>query len=65
MLAVVLQHASLGAHGASALADAFDRAFWWSVALTALAVPLCLLLPGRPGPRPSAEKTRTGTAVEA
>lgn len=52
VLAVVLQHASLGAHGPGALADAFDRAFWWSVALTALAVPLCLLLPGRPAAAP-------------
>jgi hypothetical protein len=65
VLAVVLQHASLGARGPSALADAFDRAFWWSVVLTALAVPLCLLLPGRPDPRPSPEEARTGTAVDA
>lgn len=50
VLVVVVQHASLGAHGPGALTDAFDRAFWWSVALTALAVPLCLLLPGRPRP---------------
>ncbi|MGX1031960.1 MDR family MFS transporter [Streptomyces sp. SAI-097] len=53
VLAVVLQRASLDAHGPGALADAFDRAFWWSVALTVLAVPLCLLLPGRPEPPPA------------
>ncbi|GAA5004517.1 MDR family MFS transporter [Streptomyces hyderabadensis] len=63
VLAVVLQHASLGAHGPSALADAFDTAFWWSVALTALAVPLCLLLPGRPE-RPAAAR-RAGTDAAA
>ncbi|MFG2316326.1 MDR family MFS transporter [Streptomyces tendae] len=63
VLAVVLQHASLGAHGPSALADAFDRAFWWSVALTALAVPLCLLLPGRPQLPSPAGAARTAAAA--
>ncbi|GAA1936280.1 MDR family MFS transporter [Kitasatospora viridis] len=65
VLAVVLQHGTGGAHTAGALADGFDRAFWWSVALTAVAVPLCLLLPGRPdraaattpGPRTPAAQT--------
>ncbi|WP_435883294.1 MFS transporter [Streptomyces tendae] len=63
VLAVVLQHASIGARGPGALADAFDRAFWWSVALTALTaltVPLCLLLPGRPRPPSPTGPARTG-----
>ncbi|WP_007512999.1 MDR family MFS transporter [Pseudofrankia saprophytica] len=47
VLAVVLQHATAGAHTQSALAGAFGDAFWWSVAFTAAAVPVCLLLPGR------------------
>ncbi|AXL87320.1 MFS transporter [Streptomyces sp. CB09001] len=64
LLTVVLQRASAGAHDPSALADAFDRAFWWSVALTALAVPLCLLLPGRPeAPSPAATARADAAAV--
>ncbi len=64
VLAVVLQHASLDAHGPSALADTFDRAFWWSVALTALAVPLCLLLPGRPEPPPAVGTAPTDAVAD-
>jgi EmrB/QacA subfamily drug resistance transporter len=48
VLAVILQHATGGARSASAAASGFGAAFWWSVAFTAVAVPLCLLLPGRP-----------------
>ncbi|MEU6480869.1 MDR family MFS transporter [Streptomyces sp. NPDC047017] len=48
VLTVVLQHAAGAARTPGALADGFGTAFWWSVALTAAAVPLCLLLPGRP-----------------
>ncbi|CUU55161.1 drug resistance transporter, EmrB/QacA subfamily [Parafrankia irregularis] len=48
VLAVVLQHTAGGAHTPEAVADAFGEAFWWSIAFTAVAVPLCLLLPGRP-----------------
>ncbi|OHV44219.1 hypothetical protein BCD48_25975 [Pseudofrankia sp. BMG5.36] len=47
VLAVVLQHATAGAHTQAVLAGAFGDAFWWSVAFTAAAVPVCLLLPGR------------------
>ncbi|MER5197405.1 MDR family MFS transporter [Streptomyces sp. NPDC002755] len=50
VLAVVLQRTTGGAHTPGALADGFGAAFWWSVAFTAAAVPLCLLLPGRPEP---------------
>ncbi|WP_454613851.1 hypothetical protein [Streptomyces collinus] len=63
VLTVVLQPASLGAHGPGALADAFDRAFWWSVALTALAVPLCLPLPGRPRPPSPTGPARSGAVA--
>ncbi|MEU8132751.1 MDR family MFS transporter [Streptodolium elevatio] len=47
VLAVVLQHTADGAKTPAELADGFDHAFWWAVAFTASAVPLCLLLPGR------------------
>lgn len=50
VLAVILQHSTGGAHTPGALADGFGTAFWWSVALTAVAVPLCLLLPSLPEP---------------
>ena len=36
----------------AALAAGFADAFWWSAALAAAALPLCLLLPRRPGPEP-------------
>ncbi|MFC8720551.1 DHA2 family efflux MFS transporter permease subunit [Kitasatospora sp. NPDC057198] len=49
VLLVVLQQNTGGARTPDALATGFDHAFWWSVALTAAAVPLCLLLPGAPG----------------
>ncbi|WP_225824132.1 MDR family MFS transporter [Streptomyces naphthomycinicus] len=56
VLAVVLQHAAGDAHTPDALAGGFGAAFWWSVALTAAAVPLCLLLPGPPGRRAGPRK---------
>jgi EmrB/QacA subfamily drug resistance transporter len=51
LLAVILEGAarSLGG-GATATARAFDRAFWWSIGFTALAVVLSSLLPARPAP---------------
>lgn len=48
LLAVVLTNAAVGASSLADVADAFDVAFWWTVGLTALAVPLSLLLPRRP-----------------
>lgn len=44
VLAVILQAATSGSGDP---AQAFRQAFWWSVGFTAVAVPLCLLLPGR------------------
>lgn len=65
VLAVVLQHTAGNAHTPSALADGYGDAFWWAVALTALAVPLCLLLPGRPKSPSPADKTEPESAVQA
>jgi EmrB/QacA subfamily drug resistance transporter len=47
VLAVVLQTAGTSSGDP---AYAFRMAFWWSIGFTAIAVPLCLLLPGRPAP---------------
>ncbi|MEU7108370.1 MDR family MFS transporter [Streptomyces sp. NPDC046215] len=52
VLIVILQRNIGDAHTPDALADGFDHAFWWSVALTAAAMPLCLLLPDPPEPTP-------------
>jgi len=51
-LAMILQHAAAGAQTQEALTHAFGTTFWWSIGFTALAVPLCLFLPGRPKPVP-------------
>jgi MFS family permease len=51
LLIMILQRTSAGAHTAAALASGFGNAFWWSAALAAAALPLCLLLPGRPSPK--------------
>jgi len=58
ILAVILERAAAGAHTPHALAVGFQHAFWWSIAFTAIAVPVCLLLPGRPPP-----PARPATAV--
>jgi MFS family permease len=44
VLAVVLQRALIGTHGASAVAGAYGTAFWWSLGLTALAIIPCIVL---------------------
>jgi EmrB/QacA subfamily drug resistance transporter len=64
VLATILQHAASGATTPDALTDAFGTTFWWSIGFTALAVPLCLLLPGRPPPVPVVPD-RTGAEVPA
>ncbi|WP_460809709.1 MFS transporter [Microlunatus endophyticus] len=48
VLAVILQHALLGAHSVAAAATAFQVSFWWSVGFAAVAASLSLVLPGRP-----------------
>ncbi|MEV0785974.1 MDR family MFS transporter [Streptomyces sp. NPDC050423] len=57
VLVMILQRATAGAHTPAALASGFGEAFWWSTAFTAAAVPLCLLLPGRPSPEPEVKDT--------
>ena len=57
LLLVILQRSSTGTRTPAALASGFADAFWWATAFTAAAVPLCLLLPGRPGPEPQAQET--------
>jgi MFS family permease len=49
-LAMILQHATAGARTRNALATGYDHTFWWSVAFSALATPLCLLLPHQAAP---------------
>jgi EmrB/QacA subfamily drug resistance transporter len=44
VLAVVLQRALAGTHTLSAQAGAYGTAFWWSAALTALAIGPCIIL---------------------
>ncbi|MEU9189994.1 MDR family MFS transporter [Streptomyces sp. NPDC048484] len=56
VIAVVLQHTAGGTRAPGALADGFGDAFRWSAAFTAVAVPLCLFLPGRPKPPAPAGK---------
>ncbi|MFJ8349641.1 MDR family MFS transporter [Streptomyces sp. NPDC094153] len=65
-LAVVLQRGTGDARTPGALADGFGDAFRWSVAFTAVAVPLCLFLPGRPmSPDPApVGKAESGRATE-
>lgn len=55
VLAMILQRTSAGARTPAALAAGFGDAFWWAAAFTAGAVPLCLLLPGRPSPKPQVQ----------
>ncbi|MET8451948.1 MDR family MFS transporter [Streptomyces sp. NPDC005209] len=64
VLAVVLQQSTGDARTPRALAAGFDDAFWWAVAFTAVAVPLSLLLPGRPGPVAPSDKAEAEAVVE-
>ncbi len=58
VLAMILQGAAAGATTPVDLTHAFGTTFWWSIGFTAVAVPLCLLLPGRPKkPAPDPDKT--------
>lgn len=57
VLLVIFQQNLGDARTPGALANGFDHAFWWSVALTAAAVPLCLLLPRLPAPTAPADST--------
>jgi predicted MFS family arabinose efflux permease len=66
VLIMILQRTSTGAHTPAALASGFAQAFWWAAAFTAVAIPLCLLLPGRAGQEPESEQgERAGQAEDA
>jgi EmrB/QacA subfamily drug resistance transporter len=65
VLIVILQRNIDDARTPGALAAGFDHAFWWSVALTTAAVPLCLLLKATPSAEkqaPELTKKRSPTA---
>jgi Zn-dependent protease len=47
ILAVILVSSVAGSASRHGLAGAFDVAFWWATAFTALAAALSFLLPGR------------------
>jgi EmrB/QacA subfamily drug resistance transporter len=44
VLAVILQRALVGSHSLSAAASAYGTAFWWSAAISALAIIPCVVL---------------------
>jgi hypothetical protein len=44
ILAVVLQRSLIGAHTLGAQASAYGTAFWWSAAITAVAIIPCIIL---------------------
>jgi EmrB/QacA subfamily drug resistance transporter len=50
LLVVVLQRSASGGQSPGVAATGFGHAFWWAIAFTAAAVPVCLLLPGRRTP---------------
>lgn len=64
VLAVVLQHFIADSHTPATTANAFGNAFWWSVGFTVAAIPLCLLLPGRPQPLPAPVRTEVEAEAE-
>jgi MFS family permease len=64
VLAVILQRALSGAHGASAMAGAYGTAFWWSAGITALAILPCVILV-RAERRARREKTPPEVLAEA
>jgi EmrB/QacA subfamily drug resistance transporter len=63
VLAVVLQRASAGAHSATHLAHAFDKAYWGSVGIAALSLIPCLVLLRAENPR--ARMNRAASNAEA
>ncbi|QKW40651.1 multidrug efflux MFS transporter [Actinomadura sp. NAK00032] len=65
VLLVVLQRNIADARTPDALASAFDNAFWWSVALTVAAIPLCLFLPSLPAATALADNKAQETGNDA
>jgi EmrB/QacA subfamily drug resistance transporter len=63
VLAVVLQRASGKAPTTAHLAHAFDSAYWWSLAIAALAVVPCVVLLRAEGPRRRKGQQQAGVAA--
>ena len=65
ILAVILQTSVVGAATPSALAAAFDSAFWWAIGFSLVAMIVALFLPGRPAavPEPALSGDRVSTAA--
>ena len=62
VLAVVLQRAAAHAHTSTALARAFDTAYWWSLGIAALSLIPCIVLLRAEGP--GTRVTRAETIAE-
>ncbi len=65
VLAVVLQRASAGAHTATHLAHAFDKAYWGSVGIAALSVIPCLVLLRAENPRARMDQAASNAEAAA
>jgi EmrB/QacA subfamily drug resistance transporter len=65
VLAVVLQRALVGVHTLAGAADAYGTAFWWSAAITALAIIPCIVLVGAERRAKAAKSQLDGVPAEA
>jgi EmrB/QacA subfamily drug resistance transporter len=65
VLAVVLQRASAGAHTATHLAHAFDKAYWGSVGIAALSLIPCLVLLRAENPRARTNQSASNAEAAA
>jgi EmrB/QacA subfamily drug resistance transporter len=65
VLAVVLQRASAGAHTATHLAHAFDKAYWGSVGIAALSIIPCLVLLRAENPRARMDQAQSNAEAAA
>jgi EmrB/QacA subfamily drug resistance transporter len=65
VLAVVLQRASAGAHTATHLAHAFDKAYWGSVGIAALSLIPCIVLLRAENPRARMDQAASNAEAAA
>jgi EmrB/QacA subfamily drug resistance transporter len=65
VLAVVLQRASAGAHTATHLAHAFDKAYWGSVGIAALSLIPCVVLLRAENPRARMDQAASNAEAAA
>jgi EmrB/QacA subfamily drug resistance transporter len=65
VLAVVLQRASAGAHTATHLAHAFDKAYWGSVGIAALSLIPCVVLLRAENPRARSDQAASNAEAAA